>query len=297
MATMRRGLGRGLDALFSDQPVTESKLTSPAEKVALNSGEVLIKTSLIVPNPNQPRKTFDDVALSELTASIREYGVLTPLLVKKNGETYEIIAGERRWRAAQAAGVKELPVVIRDYDDQKTAEIAIIENLQRENLNAIEEAMAYQQLIDDYELSQEEVALRVSKNRSTITNALRLLKLTPEVRSMVIAGELTGGHARTLLSIENPELQKSIAKKVVETKMSVRELEKQVKSATRKKKEKTEKETPQRDLGIFYKEYEDRLEEKYGTKVRINRKDNSKGRIEIEYYTSADLERILETLL
>ena len=302
MAIKRRGLGKGLDALFSDQSVTEteeSKYTEAAEKLALKNGEVLVKTSLIVPNVNQPRKTFDDEALTELTQSIREYGVLTPLIVKKTGETYEIIAGERRWRAAQAAGVKELPVVIRDYDDQQAAEIAIIENLQRENLNPIEEAMAYQQLIDDYELSQEEVALKVSKNRTTITNALRLLKLSPEVRKLVLEGMLSGGQARTLLAIDDAAQQLALAQETVASKLSVRELEKRVKSLGRKKttKSRSGAGSDERDLSIFYQEYERKLEDKFGTKIKINRKDNSKGRIEIDYYSAADLERILEMLL
>ena len=302
MAIKRRGLGKGLDALFSDQSVTETEesiYTEAAEKLALKNGEVLVKTSLIVPNVNQPRKTFDDEALTELTQSIHEYGVLTPLIVKKTGETYEIIAGERRWRAAQAAGVKELPVVIRDYDDQQAAEIAIIENLQRENLNPIEEAMAYQQLIDDYELSQEEVALKVSKNRTTITNALRLLKLSPEVRKLVLEGMLSGGQARTLLAIDDAAQQLALAQETVASKLSVRELEKRVKSLGRKKttKSRSGAGSDERDLSIFYQEYERKLEDKFGTKIKINRKDNSKGRIEIDYYSAADLERILEMLL
>lgn len=300
MATKKRGLGKGLDALFSDNTVTakkENKYTEPAEKIALSSGEVLVKTSLIVPNINQPRKNFNDDALAELTASVKEYGVLTPLIVKKTGETYEIIAGERRWRAAQAAGVKELPVVIRDYDDQKAAEIAIIENLQREDLNPIEEALAYKQLIEDYELSQEAVAIKVSKSRSAITNALRLLKLQPAVQAMLIEGKLSGGHARALLALEDTTRQLQLAEDTVTYGFSVRDLEKKVKSKAKKGTSKTSQKAEERDLSPFFKEWENKLEEKYGTKVRINRKDNSKGRIEIDYYSTADLDRILENLL
>ena len=302
MVAKKRGLGKGLDALFSNQTDApeESKYTEAAEKVALKSGEVLVKTSLIVPNANQPRKTFEDEALTELTESIREYGVLTPLIVKKNGETYEIIAGERRWRAAQAAGLKELPVVIREYDNQRAAEIAIIENLQRENLNPIEEALAYQQLIDDYDLSQEEVALKVSKNRSTITNALRLLKLKPEVQQMLAEGKISGGHARALLALEDDSKQLDLAQETIDSKLSVRDLEKKVKTLSRKTSGTKTAKTPaadERDLSLFYKEYEQKLESRFGTKVRINKKDNSKGRIELDYYSANDLERILEMLL
>lgn len=298
MATKKRGLGKGLDVLFGEQTATEasSKYTEASEKRALASGEMKVKISLVVPNADQPRKVFDKAALEELTASIKEYGVLDPLLVRKKGDTYEIIAGERRWRAAQAAGLKEVPVICREYTERQAAEIAIIENLQREDLNAIEEAQAYQQLIDEYELSQEDVANIVSKNRTTITNSLRLLKLAPELQKMLVDGVLSAGHARAILALEDLELQKKLANMIVESKMSVREAEKKAKSLTRKKADKKGK-TDETDYSIFYKEYEEKLTEALGTKVHINRKDNKKGRIEIDYYSMSELERIVEKLV
>lgn len=295
MAPTKKGLGKGLEALFGEETTTKAqdKYTSP-ERKSLQTGEVKIKISSIVPNVNQPRKTFDQEALDELTASIKEYGVLTPLIVKRVGEKYEIIAGERRWRASQAAGLKELPVVVRDYDDQRTAEIAIIENLQREDLNAIEEAEAYAMLIENFNLDHEEVAKRVSKNRSTITNALRLLKLDKDVQAMVIDGELSAGHARALLALEDISKQLPLANEIVQQKLSVRETEKKVKAYSKKKTVKPVVENPEKDLSIFYKEFEKQMQEILGTKVKINHKDNIKGRIEIDYYSPAELERIMD---
>ena len=298
MATVKKGLGKGLEALFGEETATaaQKKYTSAPERKALASGEVMVKISSIVPNSNQPRKTFEQEALDELTESVKIYGVLTPLIVKKVGENYEIIAGERRWRASQAAGLKEVPVVVREYDDQKTAEIALIENLQREDLNAIEEAQAYKDLMDIYHLNQEEVAQKVSKNRSTITNALRLLKLDGDVQEMLANGQISGGHARALLGLEDVSKQKKLADEIVQKKLSVRDVEKMVKALSRKPKVKPEPEEPSRDLSIFYKEYEDKMQDILGTKVHINRKDNSKGRIEIDYYSQAELERIMDLL-
>jgi len=296
MAVTKKGLGKGLEALFGEETTTaaQGKYTSGPERKALASGEVKIKISSIVPNANQPRKTFDQAALDELTASIKRYGVLTPLIVKRVGENYEIIAGERRWRASQAAGLKELPVVVRDYDDQATAEIAIIENLQREDLNAIEEAQAYAMLIEEFDLSQEEVAQRVSKNRTTITNSLRLLKLVPDVQQMIVDGVLTGGHARAILGVADESKQKALAEEVIQNKLSVREIEKRVKALSKPPKQRKEKDPESKDLGIFYKAYEEKMQDILGTKVHIDRKDNTKGRIEIEYYSQAELERIME---
>jgi len=298
MATIKKkGLGKGLDALFGEETSTaaQDKYTSASERKALASGEVKIKTTSIVPNPDQPRKRFDAAALDELAASIKEHGILTPLIVKKEGEKYIIIAGERRWRASQLAGLKELPVVVRDYDDRQTAEISLIENLQREDLNPVEEAMAYAMLIDNFNLTQEEVAQRVSKNRSTITNALRLLKLDPEVQELIVDGVLSAGHARAILGLEDANKQKSLAREAVQNKLSVREVEKKVKTLSKAKPAAGPKEgPPEKDLSIFYKEYEDKMRSILGTKVSINRKDNTKGRIEIEYYSQAELERIME---
>jgi len=253
----------------------------------------------VVPNKDQPRKQFDKDALEELTASVSRYGVITPLIVRKNGRYYEIIAGERRWRAAQAAGLKEIPVIVRDYDDQRSAEVAIIENLQREDLNPIEEARAFEQLMKEYGFSQEEVAEKVSKNRSTVTNTLRLLKLDPRVQDMLTAGLITGGHARALLALEDPEAQKALADLTVEQKLSVREVEKRVKSfakAAAKPPKGGREETEEVDLSPYFKAYEDRMKSILGTKVRISRKDAGKGRIEIEYYSQAELERLMELL-
>lgn len=300
MAAVKKGLGKGLEALFGEEKATDAqqKYTSAQDRKALASGEVKIKITAIVPNSKQPRKTFEQAALDELTASIRQYGVLTPLIVKRVGENYEIIAGERRWRASQAAGLKEVPVVVRDYDDQSTAEIALIENLQREDLNAIEEAQAYQELMDIYHLNQEEVANKVSKSRSAVTNALRLLKLDGAVQKMLVEGLITGGHARAILGLEDPAQQKKLAEEAVQNKLSVREVEKKVRAASRGNKPSTKKqqETPERDYSIFYKEYEEKMQNILGTKVHINRKDNTKGRIEIEYYSQAELERIMDLL-
>ncbi len=293
---VKKGLGKGLDALFGEEKATnaQQKYTQTSDRKSLASGEVMIKISSIVPNSNQPRKTFNQEAMDELTASVKQHGVLTPLIVKRVGEKYEIIAGERRWRASQAAGIKEVPVVVRDYDDQSTAEIALIENLQREDLNAIEEAQAYEELMEIYHLNQEEVANKVSKNRSTVTNALRLLKLDAEVQKMVVEGKLSGGHARAILGLSDAAMQKKLADEIVQNKLSVRETEKKVKAMSRKKTGKASKTEPDHSYDIFYKEYENKMQDILGTKVNINRKDNSKGRIEIDYYSQDELERIMD---
>ena len=293
---VKKGLGKGLDALFGEEKATnaQQKYTQAPDRKSLASGEVMIKVSSIVPNSNQPRKTFNQGAMDELTASVKQHGVLTPLIVKRVGEKYEIIAGERRWRASQAAGIKEVPVVVRDYDDQSTAEIALIENLQREDLNAIEEAQAYEELMEIYHLNQEEVANKVSKNRSTVTNALRLLKLDAEVQKMVAEGKLSGGHARAILGLSDAAMQKKLADEIVQNKLSVRETEKKVKAMSRKKTAKASKAEQDHNYDIFYKEYESKMQDILGTKVNINRKDNSKGRIEIDYYSQDELERIMD---
>ena len=295
MAVKQRGLNRGLDALFGDSARTADKRPAPEPVAPLNHGEIYVKTSSIIPNASQPRKTFDKETLEELAESIKTYGVIQPLLVKKSGSGYEIIAGERRWRAAQLAGIKEVPVLVRDYDDKLQAEVSIIENLQRENLNPIEEAKAYEKLMQDYGLSQEEVAGRVSKNRTTITNMLRLLKLDPAVQEMLTDGRLTQGHARALLALEDKNLQKAYAIKAVEEKLSVREVEKLVKKAGKEKSATDKPESkPDRNMDVFYEEYENNMKSILGTKVRINRKDNNKGKIEIEYYSQPELERIMD---
>ena len=292
----KRGLGKGLNALFGDAGYeSEEKESGKYEKSesAIKS-ETTVKISSIIANEKQPRKNFNEEELSQLTESVKQYGVLQPLLVKKDGENYRIIAGERRFRAAKEAGLKEIPVVIRDYTNQQAAEISIIENVQRADLNPMEEAMAYQMLIDDYGLKQEEVADKVSKNRTTITNSLRLLKLSKKVRVMVAEGTLSAGHARTLIPVVDEEEQYELAREIIEKQLSVRETEKLVKQAGKKKPEKKKTEEP--DYSLFYRDYEDKMKEILGTKVHINRRDKNKGRIEIDYYSQNELERIMELL-
>ena len=240
-------------------------------------------------------KMFDEEQLGELAESIRRYGVLQPLLVQKKGDRYELIAGERRWRAAKLAGFREVPVIVREYTRQQTMEIALIENVQRADLNPIEEAKAYQMLIQEFGLRQEDVAERVAKNRATITNSMRLLKLDERVQEMLIQDRLTGGHARALLSLEDGEKQYQLALKTVENHLSVREVERLVKELLKPKKAKKKAE-PERDMEVFFKDVEEKLKGVMGTKVSINRKDKNKGRIEIEYYSSAELERLIELL-
>ena len=295
-ARPKRGLGKGLNALFGESGYELEKPSIPEqekESEAVKS-EITVKISSIIANEKQPRKNFNEEELSQLTESVKQYGVLQPLLVKKEGEKFRIIAGERRYRAAKEAGLKEIPVVVRDYTSQQAAEVSIIENVQRADLNPMEEAMAYQMLIDDYGLKQEEIAGKVSKNRTTITNALRLLKLSEKVRLMVAQGSLSAGHARTLVPVEDEETQYALAKEVVEKQLSVRETERLVKQAGRKKPERKNKVEP--DYSIDFREYEDKMTEILGTKVHINRRDKNKGRIEIDYYSQNELERIMELL-
>lgn len=291
MNEKKRGLGRGLNALINTGPDIEVKEKSKDNN---DNKEVFVNISLVEPNRNQPRKEFDKEALSELAASIKQYGILQPIMVQKNGDMYEIIAGERRWRAAKEAGLKEVPVIVRDYDKQKIMEISIIENIQRENLNPIEEAMAYQCLMEEYGLKHDELADKVSKNRSTITNSMRLLRLSENIQQMIIDGKISTGHAKVLLSVENKEEQEKIAAELISRSLSVRELEKLVKKYIKPRKKKENKETV--DYSLFYKEYEDKLKDILGTKVQINTKDKNKGRIEIDYYSAAELERIVELL-
>ena len=265
------------------------------EKIVEKPVEQKMKLTMIEPNRSQPRKQFDEESLRELAASIKEYGVLQPLLVKEKEGHYEIIAGERRWRAAKLAGLTEVPVLIREYDKQKTMEVALIENIQRTDLNPIEEALAYQRLIREFDLTQEEIASRVSKNRATITNSMRLLKLDERVQQMLVEGQISSGHARALLGLEDGESQYQAAKKIMQENLSVRDVEKLVKMMSRPKKEKKEQETGP-DINLIYRQLEDKLKTIMGTKVIINRKDKNKGRIEIEYYSQEELERLIELM-
>lgn len=307
----RTGLGKGLGAIFGDevmesaaeeqeiknhqkQEAAEAK-TKKEEKNSELGKEMFLKITSIEPNRSQPRVDFREESLLELAESMKEYGVLQPLLVQKKGDFYEIIAGERRWRAAKLAGLKEVPVVIREYTKQQSMEIALIENVQREDLNPIEEAKAYQRLMQEFSLKQEEIAARVAKNRVTITNSMRLLKLDERVQEMLIHNQITGGHARALLSVDDQELQFQLAGKIVAESLSVREVEKLVKSLSKKK---DPKEKAEEDVGIslIFRELEDRMKSAMGTKVSINRKDKNKGRVEIEYYSEVELERIVELI-
>ena len=306
----RTGLGKGLGAIFGDEVMesaaeeqeakhqAKSKKAQEPEKKEEDSDigkELMVKVTSIEPNREQPRKDFNEEAMGELAESMKVYGVLQPLLVQKKGDYYEIIAGERRWRAAKLAGLKEVPVVIREYTKQQTMEIALIENVQREDLNAIEEAKADQRLIQEFELKQEEIAARVGKSRVTITNSMRLLKLDERVQEMLIQNQITGGHARALLTVEDGELQYKLAGKIIAENLSVREIEKIVKSLSKKKNPK-EKNVEDESLALIFRDLEERMKSAMGTKVSINRKDKNKGRVEIEYYSESELERIVELI-
>ena len=314
-----RGLGKGRGAIFGEDvalqprknPENVSRETSSdvsyqsdisstdylrvAESSYESGKEYLVKVSRIEPNREQPRKDFNQEQIQELANSIKRYGVLQPLLVQKKDDHYEIIAGERRWRAAKEAGIREVPVVIREYSKQQSMEIALIENVQREDLNPVEEAQAYQKLMEEFQLTQEEIAERVSKSRVAITNSLRLLKLDKRVLEMLIQNQLSSGHARALLALEDGEAQYQTAVKIINNKLSVREVEKLVKLIGKPRKAKKEK-TEDNDLNVIYEELEERLRQAVGTKVTINRRDNSKGKVEIEYYSQSELERIVELL-
>ena len=304
---MKRGLGRGLDLIIPHKQTRTTKKSSRTTKTIVSmeqeseknvrdyvvpTGEVKVKISKVEPNREQPRKQFDEDSLLELSESIKQYGVLQPLVVSDKKDYYEIIAGERRWRAAKLAGLKEVPVIIKELSKQETVEISLIENIQREDLNPIEEAMAFKRLLDEFHLKQDEVADRVSKSRTAVTNVMRLLKLESEVQQMLIDEMITAGHARALLGISDRELQIKIANKVFDEKLSVRETEKLVKSILESKKEKPMKKDTAEDA--IYESLEEKMKGIMGTKVIINRKKNNKGKIEIEYYSRDELERIIE---
>ena len=303
---VKKGLGKGLGAIFGEDVVkeskeeTEKKAKAKAEAKAAeemdDKGRILmLKLDLVQPNKEQPRKTFDEEKINELAESVKNYGVLQPLLVQKKGSFYEIIAGERRWRAAKAAGLKEVPAVLKEYSKQEAMEISLIENVQRADLNPIEEAIAYQQLMDEFDLTQEEIAERVSKSRVTVTNSIRRLKLDRRVQEMLIQGQVTSGHARALLGLEDGEQQYQVALKIVGEHLSVREVEKLVKALTKPKKPEKEKEE-ERDLSFIFHDLEERMKQVMGTKVVINKRDKNKGKVEIEYYSEAELERIVELI-
>ena len=290
MAVKRGGLGKGLDSLIPEGKTIIKEKKEEKEK----TGEQIVKISKVEPNREQPRKMFAEKELQELADSIKQFGVLQPLLVKKKGDYYEIIAGERRWRAAKLAGLKEIPVIIREYTEKEIVEIALIENIQRENLNPIEEALAYSRLMTEFNMRQEELAERVAKNRSTISNAIRLLKLGEKIQQMIIEGKISAGHARTLIDIEDEGMQYAIALRIQDEQLSVREVEKLVKQL---KNNKVKPEKPVIENSFIYKDLEEKMISVMGTKVNINQKKNGKGKIEIEYYSNAELEHIFDLLM
>ena len=288
-----RGLGKGLDLMIPNL-VGESKEKKEVPAVSTEKGgETIVKITKVEPNREQPRKLFDEDALQELADSIKQFGVIQPILVQDRIDHYEIIAGERRWRAAKLAGLKEVPVIIKNYTEREIVEISLIENIQREDLNPIEEAQAYKRLLNEFELKQDEVAERVSKSRAAVTNSLRLLKLSERVQQMVIDEMITTGHARALLAVEKEEDQYFLAQRVFDEKLSVREIEKIVKSYGKPPKAKKEK---NRTLELIYKDIEEQLKQKLSTKVAVSSKGDGAGKIEIEFYNNDDLERLLDVL-
>ncbi len=288
-----RGLGKGLDALIPN--VDTKGKSAERDTDEKKEPDTIVKITKIEPNREQPRKNFDEDALQELADSIKQFGLLQPILVQDRKTYYEIIAGERRWRAAKLAGLKEVPVIIRDYTDQEIVEISLIENIQREDLNPIEEALAYKRLLTEFNLKQDEVAERVSKSRTAVTNSMRLLKLCDEVQQMIIDDMISSGHARALISIENPEEQYNIAQKIFDEKLSVRDVEKLVKNLNKPEKPKKEKEED-KSLEVIYQDVEEKLKQSLGTKVAIASKGNGSGKIEIEFYSHDDLEKIISLL-
>lgn len=293
-----RGLGKGLDSLIPNA-VGESKNTKKVSSATQNKKEesatpdTVVKITMVEPNREQPRKNFDEDALMELAESIKQFGLLQPILVQDRKDHYEIIAGERRWRAAKLAGLKEVPVIIKNLTEQEIVEISLIENIQRENLNPIEEAQAYKRLLNEFNLKQDEVAERVSKSRTAVTNSMRLLKLCDEVQQMVINEMITTGHARALLAIEDAEQQYSVAQRIFDEKLSVRDVEKLVKNLNKPEKPKKEE---NKTLEVIYSDIEEKLKQALSTKVVVSSKGNGAGKIEIEFYSHDDLDRLVDGL-
>ena len=308
MAGRKNGLGRGLDALFPENSsitagrkqykngiLEKNDTTEEGNRNTIGHKKtaMIVKISSVEPNVNQPRKQFDEDALLELSESIKQYGVLQPLLVSDKKDYYEIIAGERRWRAAKLAGLKEIPVIVKEFSEQELVEISLIENIQREDLNPVEEAMAYKRLIDEFHLKQDEIAERVGKSRTAVTNAMRLLKLSEKVQQMLIDEMITAGHARAILSIADKEKQESIAMKIFDEKLSVRETEALVKRMLEPPKTAKKSKFSSAEDAI-YESLEEKMKSIMGTRVQIHRKKNDKGKIEIEYYSKDELERIID---
>ena len=313
MAAKRGGLGKGLDSLIpqnknvqasektttkkTEKPVVKTEVVEKVvEKIVekVVHEEQMMKLNKIEPNREQPRKNFDEDALVELADSIKQFGVIQPLIVQKKDDYFEIIAGERRWRAAKLAGLKEVPVIVKEFTDQEAVEIALIENIQRENLNPIEEALAYKRLLTEFDLKQDEVAERVSKSRTAVTNSMRLLKLDEKIQQMVVDEMISTGHARALLAIEDKEEQLTLASRIFDEKLSVREVENIIRAM---KNPKPKKEKPVLVNDFIYKDLEEKMKSVIGTKVSINQKTKNKGKIEIEYYSNEELEHIFDLLM
>lgn len=305
MAAKKGGLGKGLDSLLvnkvnadhsSDSTIVKEKSTTTKKKsTKKETPDTMVKLSLVEPNREQPRKHFDEDGLLELAESIKQYGILQPLLVQEKSGYYEIIAGERRWRAAKLAGLKEIPVIVRNLTEQQIVEISLIENIQREDLNPIEEAQAFRRLMEEFHMKQDEIADRVSKSRTAVTNSMRLLKLSKQVQQMVIDEMISTGHARCLISIEDPELQHQLALRIFDEKLSVRETEKLVRKLLQ------ENNAPQKKindpvLSAIYADLADQMKGIFGTKVEIHQRNDQKGKIEIEYYSQDELNRLIELI-
>ena len=293
-----RGLGKGLDSLIPNalgetKTKKETTVKSKTETTEGKEPQTLVKITKVEPNREQPRKNFDEDALQELADSIKQFGLLQPILVQDRKDYYEIIAGERRWRAAKLAGLKEVPVIIRNYTEQEIVEISLIENIQREDLNPIEEAQAYKRLLTEFHLKQDEVAERVSKSRAAVTNSIRLLKLNEEVQRMVVDEMISTGHARALLAVENPEEQYTLAQRIFDEKLSVRDVEKLVKNLHKPAKP---KKVDDKTMQVIYQDIEEKLKQKLGRKVIVTSKGEGYGKIEIEFYNHEDLDRLLDVL-
>lgn len=291
----RGGLGKGLDALI---PASATNTSAKKPEITdAKEGEPVIKVKItkVEPNREQPRKTFSEDELLELSDSIKQFGILNPIIVQDRKDHYEIIAGERRWRAAKLAELKEVPVIVRNYTEQEIAEIALIDNIQRKDLNPIEEALAYKRLLEEFHLKQDEVAERVSKSRAAVTNSIRLLKLCDNVQRMIIEEMITEGAARALIPIEDPEQQFELAQKIFDEKLSVRDVEKMVKSIGKTIKKKDKKPVNEA-LDVIYQEYEEKLKKTVGTKVTITPKGDGSGKLEIDFYNHDDLDRIAALL-
>ncbi len=287
-----RGLGKGLDALIPSSG-TESKSKSSKKETTNTNPDTYVDINKVEPNREQPRKHFDEDALLELSESIKQFGLIQPILVQDRKTYYEIIAGERRWRASKLAGLKKVPVIIKNYTEQEIVEISLIENIQREDLNPIEEAKAYKRLMSEFNLKQDEIAERVSKSRTAVTNSMRLLKLCDEVQQMIINDMISTGHARAIISIEDPEEQYILAQKIFDEKLSVRDVEKYIKNLNKPQKEKKK---INESLEVIYQEKGEILKKSLSTKVNVSGKGDGTGKIEIEFFSHDEFDRLMEIL-